>query len=158
MSKLWDQNIDEFIALANKHGVRMLMVGGGAVNFYGYQRHSADVDFWIDTTEENFKKLVLVFNEMGYEIDDFPENVKQQQQNISVKFSPVDLDLELITKFSVNKTFDEAYNDSEETTVNDKAFLKWNVLSLEDLITSKIKANRAKDLLDIQQLREINKK
>lgn len=158
MSKLWDQNIDEFITLANKHKVRMLMVGGGAVNFHGYQRHSADVDFWIETTEENFKRLVLVFNEMGYEIDDFPENVKKQEQNISVKFSPVDLDLELITKFSVNKTFDEAYSDSEETTVHDKTFLKWNVLSLEDLITSKIKANRAKDLLDIQQLREINKK
>lgn len=158
MSKLWDQNIDEFIALANKHKVRMLMVGGGAVNFHGYQRHSADVDFWIETTDENFKKLVLVFNEMGYEIDDFPENVKLQKQNISIKFSPIDLDLELITKFSVNKSFEEAYNDSEETTVNDKTFLKWNVLSLEDLITSKIKANRAKDLLDIQQLREINKK
>ena len=158
MSKMWDQNIDEFISLATKHNVRMLMVGGGAVNFHGYQRHSADVDFWIDTTEENFKKLVLVFNEMGYEIDDFPENVKQQQQNISIKFSPADLDLELITKFSVNRTFDEAYNDSEIVTVNDKTFLKWNVLSLEDLITSKVKANRSKDLLDIQQLREINKK
>lgn len=158
MSKLWDQNIDQFIALANKYKVRMLMVGGGAVNFHGYQRHSADVDFWIETTEENFKKLVMVFNEMGYEIDDFPENVKQEQQNISIKFSPLDLDLELITKFSVNKSFDEAYTDSEETTVNDKTFLKWNVLSLEDLITSKIKANRAKDLLDVQQLREINKK
>jgi len=158
MSKLWDQNIDEFITLSAKYNVRMLMVGGGAVNFHGYQRHSADVDFWIETTEENFKKLVLVFNEMGYEIDDFPENVKQQQQNISIKFSPADLDLELITKFSVNKTFEEAYNDSEEVTVNDKTFLRWNVLSLEDLITSKIKANRAKDLFDVQQLREINKK
>jgi len=158
MSKLWDQNIDEFIALSAKHNVRMLMVGGGAVNFHGYQRHSADVDFWIETTDENFRRLVLVFNEMGYEIDDFPENVKQQQQNISIKFSPVDLDLELITKFSVNKTFEEAYNDSEEVTVNDKTFLRWNVLSLEDLITSKIKANRAKDLFDVQQLREINKK
>ena len=60
----------------------MLMVGGGAVNFHGYQRHSADVDFWIETTDENFKKLVAVFNEMGYEIDDFPENVKKQEQNI----------------------------------------------------------------------------
>ncbi|WET00782.1 nucleotidyl transferase AbiEii/AbiGii toxin family protein [Flavobacterium sp. YJ01] len=158
MSKLWDQNIDEFIALSAKHNVRMLMVGGGAVNFHGYQRHSADVDFWIETTEENFKKLVLVFNEMGYEIDDFPNNVKQQQQNISIKFSHADLDLELITKFSVNKSFEEAYNDSEEVTVNGKTFLKWNVLSLEDLITSKIKANRAKDLFDVQQLREINKK
>ncbi|MCV9931933.1 DUF6036 family nucleotidyltransferase [Flavobacterium sp. LS1R47] len=46
--------------------------------------------------------------------------------------------------------FDEAYNDSEEVTVNDKTFLRWNVLSLEDLIISKIKANRAKDLLNIQ--------
>ena len=158
MLKGWDRNIDAFISLANKHSVRMLMVGGGAVNFHGYQRHSADVDFWIETTVENFNKLLLVFNEMGYEINDFPQKVKLQAQNISIKFSPVDLDLELITNFSVNKSFEEAYQDSEEVTVNEKTFLSWRVLSLEDLITSKIKANRPKDLLDIQQLREINKK
>lgn len=157
MLQKWEENINQFIFTANKHKVRMLMVGGGAVNFHGYQRHSADVDFWIETTDENFKKLVAVFNEMGYEIDDFPENVKKQEKNISVKFSPVDLDLELITKFSVNKTFAEAFESSEEVQVNDNLFLKWNVLSLEDLIISKIKANRPKDLLDIQQLREINK-
>lgn len=158
MPHKWEENINQFIAIANKHKVRMLMVGGGAVNFHGYQRHSSDVDFWIETTELNFKKLVAVFNEMGYEIEDFPENVKNEEQNISIKFSPLDLDLELITKFSVNKTFDEAFESSEEVKVNDNSFLKWNVLSLEDLITSKIKANRPKDLLDIQQLLEINKK
>lgn len=156
--KDWEKNIDEFISLANKHNVRMIMVGGGAVNFHGYQRHSADVDFWIETTDENFKKLLVVFNEMEYEIDDFPEEVKLQEQNISIKFSPLDLDLELITNFSVNKSFEEAFNDSEEVTVNNKTFLSWRVLSLEDLITSKVKANRPKDLLDIQQLRAINKK
>ncbi len=157
MTQIWDDNINQFISLSNKHNVRMLMVGGGAVNFHGYQRHSADVDFWIETTDENFKKLVLVFKEMGYEIDDFPQNVKNQQQNISVKFSPVDLDLELITRFSVNKTFDEAFLESEEVVVNDKSFLRWNVLSLEDLIISKLKASRPKDLIDIQQLLSINK-
>lgn len=154
----WEENINQFVSLANKHKVRMLMVGGGAVNFHGYQRHSADVDFWIETTDENFRKLILVFNEMGYEIDDFPEKVKKQEQNISIKFSPIDLDLELITRFSINKTFEDAYNESEEVVVKEKPFLRWNVLSLEDLITSKIKANRPKDLLDVQQLREINNK
>ena len=134
------------------------MVGGGAVNFYGYQRHSADVDFWIETTQENFRKLVAVFQELGYDIEDFPTAVKNREQNISIKFSPVDLDLELITNFSVNKSFDEAYNDSETVEVNDTVYLKWNVLSLDDLITSKVKANRPKDLLDIMQLKEINKK
>ncbi|MFE3869103.1 nucleotidyl transferase AbiEii/AbiGii toxin family protein [Flavobacterium sp. LS2P90] len=158
MLQPWEENINSFVSLANKHKVRMLMVGGGAVNFHGYQRHSADIDFWIETTEENFRKLVIVFNEMGFEIDDFPLVVKEQKQNISIKFSPLDLDLELITKFSVNKTFDEAYRDSVVSEVNTKAFFRWNVLSLEDLIISKVKANRPKDLLDIQQLREINKK
>lgn len=156
--QIWENKIDEFVKLANKNQVRMLFIGGAAVNFHGYQRHSADVDIWIETTEENFKKLVIVFNEMGYEILDFPSDVKNKLQNISVKFSPDDLDLELITHFDVNKTFDQAYQESEVVIVNDNEFLRWNVLSLEDLITSKIKANRPKDLLDVQQLREINRK
>ena len=158
MIQPWEENINQFITLANKHNVRMLMVGGGAVYFHGYQRHSADVDFWIETTEINFQNLIKVFNDMGYEIDDFPKKVKTKQQNISIKFSPVDLDLELITNFSVNKTFDEAFNDSEEVIVNENPFLRWNILSFDDLITSKIKANRPKDLLDIQQLQQIKGK
>lgn len=158
MARIWEENIDQFIILANKNGVRMIMVGGGAVNFHGYQRHSADVDFWIETTDQNFKNLIVVFKEMGYEIDDFPEKVKNQEQNISIKFSPEDLNLELITNFSVNKSFAEAYNDSEIVIKDEIQFLKWNVLSLEDLITSKIKSGRPKDLLDIQQLQEIKKK
>ena len=158
MIQPWEENINQFITLANKHNVRMLMVGGGAVYFHGYQRHSADVDFWIETTEINFQNLIKVFNDMGYEIDDFPKKVKTKQQNISIKFSPVDLDLELITNFSVNKTFDEAFNDSEVVIVNENPFLRWNILSFDDLITSKIKANRPKDLLDIQQLQQIKGK
>jgi hypothetical protein len=158
MKKVWEENINQFITLANKHKVRMVMVGGAAVNFHGFQRHSADVDFWIETTDTNFKNLIHVFNEMGYEIDDFPEKVKLQEQNISIKFSPVDLNIELITNFSVNKSFEEAYNDSEEVIVNENPFLRWNVLSLDDLITSKIKASRPKDLLDVQQLLKLNNK
>ncbi len=158
MSQIWDTNINQFITLANKHNVRMVMVGGAAVNFHGYQRHSADVDFWNETTDENFKNLIKVFNDMEYEIDDFPKEVKEQKQNISVKFSPLDLDLELITNFAVIKTFDEAYRDSEEVIVNENPFLRWNILSYDDLIISKIRANRSKDLLDIQQLQKIKGK
>lgn len=153
----WNTAIAEFIDLAAKHKVRMLMVGGAAVNFHGYQRHSADVDFWIDISSDNFKRLILVFREMDYDIDDFPESVKNQKQNISIKFSPIDLDLELITNFSVHKSFDEAYKQSKTVTLerNDRV-LSWHVISLEDLITSKIKSGRPKDLLDVQQLRKIH--
>lgn len=155
MENIWKENIDTFLKLANKHKVRMLLVGGGAVNFYGFQRHSADVDFWIDTKKDNLNRLLEVFNEMGYEITDFPESVKEQKQNISVKFSPADLDLELITKFSVNKSFDQAYKDSTVVTIEGSKLMKWKVLSVDDLITSKIKSGRTKDLLDIEELKKI---
>jgi hypothetical protein len=153
----WQENINTFIALATKHQVKMIMVGGGAVNFHGYQRHSADVDFWIDTSTENLNRLIDVFRAMNYEIEDFPETVKNQEQNISIKFSPVDLNLELITRFSINKTFDQAYYDAEKVEINGEKLLHWNVLSYDDLITSKINAGRPKDLMDIQQLQQTRK-
>lgn len=154
----WDSNILNFLELCNKYNVKMLMVGGGAVNFHGFQRHSADVDFWLDTSKENMDKLILVLQKMGYELNDFPENVKAQEQNISLKFSPTSISIELITRFSVNRSFDEAYIESEIVQVNGQPFLKWNVLNLDDLIISKVKAGRPKDLLDIQELQRINKK
>ena len=156
MNQIWANNINEFIEKVNKHKVKMLMIGGGAVNFHGYQRHSADVDFWLDMTEQNIKKLVEVFKELKYEIDDFPKEVYQKKQNISIKFSPVDLNLELITNFSINKPFENAYKDSVLVEIDGNQLLKWNVLSLEDLITSKVKAGRPKDILDINELKKIN--
>ncbi len=149
MIETWDKNIRDFIKGSHKHKVRMIMVGGGAVNFHGYQRHSADVDFWLEPVAENFKKLIVVFQEMGYDINDFPEEVKKQQQNISIKFSPSILNIEIITRFSVNRPFAEAF---ERAVIVNRDGLEWRVLSFEDLITSKIKAGRPKDLLDIQEL------
>lgn len=154
--KAWDDDINLFIELCARHGVRMLLVGGGAVNFHGYQRHSADVDFWISTDRQNLDMLVKVFQEMDLDITSFPDEVVNQAQNISVKFSPVGLDLELITKFEIGKSFDQAFEDSVEVHIKEKPIRKWRVLNLEDLILSKERAARPKDLLDIIELRKIN--
>ncbi|HSF54124.1 MAG TPA: hypothetical protein VLA71_10245 [Algoriphagus sp.] len=153
MSQIWKETITQFIELANQRNVKMLLVGGGAVNFHGYQRHSADVDFWIKTDEENLSKLVLVFQDMGFEIKSFPEEVTQRLKNISVKFSPDDLDLELITRFEIGKSFDEAYESSEIVEVVGFSLRKWRILNFEDLIESKRRAARPKDFLDIEQLK-----
>ncbi|MCB9191646.1 MAG: nucleotidyl transferase AbiEii/AbiGii toxin family protein [Flavobacteriales bacterium] len=150
----FDDKVRQFIELANKHEVRLLMVGGGAVNFHGYQRHSADVDFWLDISPENLERLKLALNELGYAFDDFPQEVKQAEQNVSIKISPIQ-EIELITRFNPGKTFDEAFADAEITTFDDLEVAKYRVLSFEDLINSKIKSSRPKDLLDIQQLKKL---
>ncbi len=150
----FDDKVRQFIELANKHEVKLLMVGGGAVNFHGYQRHSSDVDFWLDIRPENLERLKLTLNELGYAFDDFPQEVKQAEQNISIKISPVQ-EIELITRFNPGKSFDEAFSSAEIATLNGIEIAKYRVLSYEDLINSKVKSNRPKDLLDIQQLKKL---
>jgi hypothetical protein len=154
-NETWGDKVKQFLKLAEKHSVRMLLVGGGAVNFHGYQRHSADVDFWIDTSPENLKNLLLVVNDMGYQLDDFPEQVKNQEQNISIKFTPSDYDLELITFFSSEISFEEAWAQSEESEFEGRVLYK--VLSFDHLIESKLKSQRPKDLLDVQELIRLRK-
>ena len=158
MSLNFEEDVWMFISLAQKYQVRMLMVGGGAVNFYGYQRHSADVDFWIDTTPSNLLALRNALNELDYEFDDFPEDVKNGQQNISIKISPV-IDIELITSFNPGRSFDECYEQRYTTTntVNGQTF-SYDVIAFNDLINSKIKAGRPKDLYDVIELRKIQEK
>ena len=158
MSLNFEEEVWMFISLAQKYQVRMLMVGGGAVNFYGYQRHSADVDFWIDTSPSNLLALRNALNELGYEFDDFPEDVKNGQQNISIKISPV-IDIELITSFNPGRSFDECYEQRYTTTntVNGQTF-SYDVIAFNDLINSKIKAGRPKDLYDVIELRKIQEK
>lgn len=153
----WGAQVSDFIELADQFGVRMIMVGGGAVNFHGYRRHSADVDFWIDTNPANLEKLIRVFEKMNYDIQAFPEDVLNREQNISVKFSPHDLNLELITRFEIGKTFDEALKESEVVHFGKAKSYKWNVLNRKDLLESKKRAGRPKDLLDIEELRRLER-
>jgi hypothetical protein len=143
--------VKAFIDSANKNNLKMLLVGGGAVNFHGYQRHSADIDFWINPASENLQNLLKTLQDIGYNIQDLPEAVRNGEQNISIKISPV-FELELITRFNPGKSFDEAYAGSE---VVDRDGLKYNVLSFNDLIQSKITSERSKDKLDVEELHRI---
>ena len=54
----------------------------------------------------------------------------------------------------------EVFKNTKIVNKKGKKILSWRVLSYEDLITSKIKSGRPKDLLDIQELERIkqNKK
>jgi hypothetical protein len=145
------ERLDLFIKTAFKNQLNMILIGGGAVNFHGYQRHSADIDFWIEITETNLSKLLLTFQEMGFMIEELPEEVKKGAQNISIKISPV-LELELITSFNPGKSFMQAY---KESIVVNKDEYNYRVLSFDDLIASKISTDRLKDKTDVEELHKI---
>jgi hypothetical protein len=96
-------------------------------------------------------KLINILKDIRHEIDHFLNAMVNKILNISLKFSPYDLDLKLITRFSVGDSFEKACNPHEENCVKSKKLSSRNVLSLEDVIASKIKSSRLKDLLDTQK-------
>ena len=73
------ERVESFLKAANQQKLKMILVGGGAVNYHGYQRHSADLDFWIEISEENLRKLLVVLNQLNYKLHDLPEDVKKGQ-------------------------------------------------------------------------------
>ena len=157
MESNFNTEVYDFIQACTINNVRMMMVGGSAVNYYGYKRHSADIDFWIDNSFQNLENLRRALNNIGYEFEKFPNEVIRGNQNISLKFSP-ELEIELITRFNPGCTFEQALNESVEFKTNNQKLMKWNVISFKGLINSKIKAGRPKDLLDIKELQKINRK
>ena len=148
---LFAEEVNAFLRAAHAKEVRMLLVGGGAVNFHGYQRQSADIDFWIEPTPENFQRMLEALREMGFLIDGIPDKVARAEQNVSIKISP-DMAIELITRFDPGRTFDEAWSRSELAEVAGHPVTRYRVLAYDDLVQSKLRSARPKDLLDVQEL------
>lgn len=151
------ETVERFIEAAQENNVRMILIGGGAVNFHGVQRHSADIDFWIETTTENLENLAKALKQLGYDFNTFPDEVIKQKQNISIHISPV-FKIELITYMNFGFSFQQVWEKSVESKTGKQKVIKLRVLSLEDLITSKLKAGRPKDMYDVLSLREIGEK
>ena len=60
---IFSKDMREFVALLNLHKVRYVIVGGLAVNLYGYVRLTQDIDILIDPTTSNAIKMMKVIKD-----------------------------------------------------------------------------------------------
>ena len=54
----WFEPLNSFLISAKNNNLKMILVGGAAVNFHGYQRNSSDIDIWVNPDEENLRNLL----------------------------------------------------------------------------------------------------
>ncbi|SER79139.1 hypothetical protein [Pedobacter rhizosphaerae] len=65
----FDKENPEMLLLLNtfqQFEVHYLIVGGFAVNRYGYNRTTGDLDIYLKDTQENRQNLISAIEEMGY--------------------------------------------------------------------------------------------
>ena len=55
---IFTQDMKDLIEIMERHEVEYVLVGGFAVNFYGYVRTTHDVDILVNPSFENARKMV----------------------------------------------------------------------------------------------------
>lgn len=144
----------KIISVFNLNKVKYLLIGGHAVNFYGYVRVTADMDIWVSNESTNLEKLFKSLLELGYNEENCKKALDFFMENHMIKI-PKDTDLvELLDSFMVKTDFESAYKNRETANIDG---IKINIIGFNELIKSKTKSNRDKDLNDVKELQEIKK-
>jgi pyruvate-formate lyase-activating enzyme len=77
--------------------------------------------------------------------------VLNADQNITLKMSP-GVDVEVVTFLKPGFTFEEAWERAVQQDLSIEPSTTFRVLAFDDLVTSKLRAARPKDLLDVHEL------
>src|SRR6478736_4482074 len=143
---------DEHLALLKvllKHHVHFILVGGVAVNFYGYSRPTGDLDIWLEPSDENKNKLVICLSEVGILSEDI-ELIKKRDFSIPTAFhigNTPPFVIDFLTKI-VGVKWDEAW---EMKTVHVLDGINIPFIHINHLKQNKMISGRSKDLNDLSQ-------
>ena len=149
-----EDEVLELFKLLSKNNVRYILVGGLAVNHYGYSRTTGDVDLWLEDTKENRNNIVKTFKDLGIDgaemflthpfIAGFAEVLLGHG---------IYIDLMAALQFIKQEKFLECYSITKDWKIDENTTVK--VLHINNLIEEKEKSKRAKDNDDAIHLKEI---
>jgi len=145
-------------------GVQYLLVGGVAVNIYGYVRMTMDLDIMVDLSEDNISRIIRVMEKLGFSprapVDphDFISEEKRDEwikKMGAMVFTFIDLKkpFRQIDVFLTNPmSFSEAFARRKVMAIGG---ITLSVACLDDLIEMKERAGRPRDLEDASHLKRI---
>jgi hypothetical protein len=143
-----------FLSCASKNNLKYLLVGGFAVNFYGYSRNTNDMDVWLQPTNENRDSFIKTLLCMNYSDQEVESLIKEDfTQPFKATIGSGDASIDLMTFFHSLKNFDVAYLEKQSFEIEKNIMADF--VSYELLIDMKLRARREKDLWDIARLDEI---
>jgi predicted nucleotidyltransferase len=154
----------EIFTQLQKNKVKYLVVGGVAVNLYGFARLTGDLDIMLLLKDANIKKFLAVAKRLGFKpkipvpIDDFADEEKRRAWIEKKKmlafciYNKNNPDEVIDVLIDGCGDFEKAYNKKE---IMKSGLFKIPVVCLDDLIALKRKANRERDKIDIRVLEQI---
>ena len=156
----------KLFASLNRGSVKYMIAGGVAVNLYGIERSTADIDIVLKLEKTNVLKFVKLAKRLGLKpkvpvkLDDFPDPEKRDSW-ISEKGMTVFGLYDPKTPFFLIDIFVESPFDFDEVYRRRKKIRSENevipIVPIQELILMKEKSNRPQDRADVFHLRKIMK-
>lgn len=152
-----DTGSEEFLLLVKTFEawqLKYLIVGGFAVNRYGFNRTTGDLDIYLQDSKDNRQKLINALKDMGYGDLDVLMTVP-----IVAGYCEIMMDsgnyIDLMTDIPglLQENFDEYFSMATVDNI-DGCVIRY--LHFNHLILNKEATGRLKDKLDVQELKRIN--
>lgn len=155
----------EILREFQKQKVKYLLVGGIAVNLFGFVRSTADMDILVEMSNENLKKVVSILKKKGYHVKqpvdpmgiadeklryDWIHNKHMKAFNFYKEDELKEIDIIIESPVS----FKDAQKGRLCFRIDD---LLLPVISIDNLIKMKSRTGRGVDKLDIEELKKIKK-
>lgn len=145
----------DFIRLLNKHDVHYMVVGGYAVGLHGYPRYTGDLDIWIQISEANATKMLIVIKEFGVTIPNLTKVDFLREKPLSgVHFGREPLRIDILNTID-GVAFEECYPNKQTTIIENTPVY---YIHFNDLKKNKLHSGRSKDKADIEEIEEKQKK
>ena len=145
-------DLKKFIVLLNKYDVEYLIIGGYAVNIYGYARMTDDVDILFKSGKVNGNKLLKVLIEFGVDLLDLSSHDFENSTHLRLGEYPNSIDL---INDTVGLDFSVVFDNGKIFQIDG---IQVKVINLDDLIANKQALNTYKDLADVEELKKLRKK
>ncbi|MBI3192913.1 MAG: hypothetical protein HYZ34_00435 [Ignavibacteriae bacterium] len=137
-----------FIKLLHENNVEYLLIGGYAVNYFGYARPTGDLDIWVNPTNENHDKLIKALKHFHYNTEKLAE--KDFTQPVAFFLGEPPFQIDVLNRIS-GIHFSDAYSRRNILTIKD---VQIQIIHLQDLRINKLVSGRHRDLDDLENLPE----
>ena len=142
---------EQLLKLLKDNKVKFVIIGATAFPVYGYSRATLDIDIFIQPEETNAEKTLNALKDFGYDIADITVD-DLLTKKVLIRQYLVETD---IHPFVAGVTFEKVWKHKTKARFGET--FVW-FASLDDLITMKKAASRAKDLEDLKYLLRIRKR
>lgn len=134
--------------------VKYITIGGFAVNIYGYNRNTGDIDIYLEDTIENRINLRKALKSVN--LGDF-ESIETMQfipgwTEFTLNYG-LRLDIMTIVKGLEDKSFNSLLENATVVKIGETPVF---FIDYDNLIIAKKASNRPKDILDIEELVKLN--